>query len=100
MIPKTIHYCWFGNNPKSPEILACIESWKKQCPDFSIIEWNENNFPFKDFPFTLRMYKEKRWAFVADYARLHILYEQGGFYLDTDMLLLQSLSTLSTHDCV
>ena len=100
MIPKTIHYCWFGNNPKSPEILECIKSWQKQAPDFSIIEWNENNFSFKDHPFTDRMYKEKRWAFVADYARLHILYEQGGFYLDTDMLLLQSLSPLTSKDCV
>lgn len=100
MIPKTIHYCWFGNNPKSDEILSCIESWKKTCPGFDIKEWNELNFPFETFPFASRMYNEKKWAFVADYARLHVLESEGGFYLDTDMLLLQSLEPLASHPCV
>lgn len=100
MVPKTIHYCWFGNNPKSEEILDCIESWKKHCPDFEIKEWNEVNFPFESFPFASRMYDEKRWAFVADYARLHVLESEGGFYLDTDMLLLQTLAPLADHTCV
>lgn len=100
MIPKTIHYCWFGNGPKSPEILNCIESWGRTCPDFEIKEWTELNFPIKEFPFAERMYNEKKWAFVADYARLQILYEHGGFYLDTDMLLLQSLEPLTHHACV
>jgi mannosyltransferase OCH1-like enzyme len=100
MIPKTIHYCWFGNNPKSEDILSCIESWKKTCPDFEIKEWNEINFPFEKFPFAAKMYNEKKWAFVADYARLHVLENEGGFYLDTDMLLLQSLSPLSEKSCV
>lgn len=100
MIPKIIHYCWFGNNEKSDEIIDCIESWKKTCPDFEIKEWNEINFPFENFPFAARMYNEKRWAFVADYARLHILESEGGFYLDTDMLLLQSLSPLAEASCV
>lgn len=100
MIPKTIHYCWFGNNEKGDEILECIESWKKTCPDFEIKEWNEINFPFETFPFAARMYNEKKWAFVADYARLHVLESEGGFYLDTDMLLLQSLSPLAEKTCV
>lgn len=100
MIPKIIHYCWFGNNPKNSEILSCIESWKRTCPDFEIKEWNELNFSVKEFPFAKRMYDEKKWAFVADYARLHILNEYGGFYLDTDMLLLQSLTPLIIHPCV
>ncbi|MFA6608774.1 MAG: glycosyltransferase [Candidatus Paceibacterota bacterium] len=100
MIPKIIHYCWFGNNPKNKEITECLESWKNKCPDFEIKEWNELNFPIEKFPFASRCYKEKKWAFVADYARLHILYEHGGFYLDTDMLLLQSLSPLVEHNCV
>lgn len=100
MIPKIIHYCWFGKNPKSGEILDCIESWKRTCPDFEIKEWNEGNFPIGDFPFAKRMYNEKKWAFVADYARLQILDEHGGFYLDTDMLLLQSLESLTRHTCV
>lgn len=99
MIPKIIHYCWFGKNPKTPEILYCIESWKRVCPDFEIKEWNEENFHIGDFPFAKRMYGEKKWAFVADYARLQILGEHGGFYLDTDMLLLQSLEPLTRHAC-
>ena len=100
MIPKTIHYCWFGKNQKTSEILNCIESWKRTCPDFEIKEWSEDNFHIKDFPFAERMYNEKKWAFVADYARLHILYEHGGFYLDTDMLLFKSLEPLAHHTCV
>jgi hypothetical protein len=99
-IPKVIHYCWFGNNPKSDEILDCIASWKATNPDFQIKEWNELNFPFETFPFASRMYNEKKWAFVADYARLHVLEQEGGFYLDTDMLLLKSLSILSDKECV
>lgn len=99
-IPKTIHYCWFGKNPKSELILSCIESWKRTCPDFSIVEWNEGNFDVEKYPFTKRMYNEKKWAFVADYARLIILEEHGGFYLDTDMLLLHSLSKLTENSCV
>lgn len=100
MIPKVIHYCWFGNNEKSDAIIDCIESWKKTCPDFEIKEWNEVNFPFETFPFASRMYDEKKWAFVADYARLHVLESEGGFYLDTDMLLVQSLSPLTQNSCV
>ncbi len=100
MIPKIIHYCWFGYNQKSDEILECIESWKETNPDFEIKEWNEINFPFETFPFASRMYNEKKWAFVADYARLHVLEQEGGFYLDTDMLLLQSLSPLAEKSCV
>jgi hypothetical protein len=100
MIPKVIHYCWFGNTPKSQEILDCIESWKTMCSDFTIKEWNEVNFTFETFPFASRMYSEKKWAFVADYARLHVLEQEGGFYLDTDMLLLKSLSPLAEKECV
>ena len=100
MIPKIIHYCWFGKNQKTNEILECIASWKRTCPDFEIKEWNEGNFLVGDFPFAKQMYHEKKWAFVTDYARLQILYEHGGFYLDTDMLLLQSLEPLTHHACV
>lgn len=74
--------------------MRCLQSWKETCPDFQIIEWNESNFDVSQHPFTQKMYAEKKWAFVADYARLHVLYEHGGIYLDTDMLLLQSLSPL------
>ena len=99
MTPRTIHYCWFGNNPKPQEVLTCIESWKRTCPNFDIKEWNELNFPVEHFPFASKMYNEKRWAFVSDYARLWALNEYGGFYLDTDMLLLQSLEPCVEHAC-
>lgn len=99
-IPKIIHYCWFGGNPKSELITRCIKSWKTTCPDFEIKEWNEQNFDSSAFPFAKKMYQEKRWAFVADYARLEILLNEGGFYLDTDMLLCKSLSPLTSYECV
>jgi hypothetical protein len=99
MIPSTIHYCWFGNNPKPPEVMACLESWKKLCPNYEIKEWTELSFPVEHFPFASRMYNEKKWAFVSDYARLSILYEHGGFYLDTDMLLLKSLDGCRNTSC-
>lgn len=100
MIPKVIHYCWFGHGKKSKLILDCIKSWEVMCPDFEIKEWTEENFPVENFTFTKKVYKEKRWAFVSDYARLHILEQHGGFYLDTDMLLVQSLTPLLNADCV
>ncbi len=100
MIPKIIHYCWVGPRPKSEGILSSIESWSRLNPDFEIKLWNETNFPIDDFPFTRKMYREKRWAFVADYIRLHVLKEHGGVYLDADMYLLQSLSPLLDALCV
>lgn len=100
MIPKVIHYCWFGKNDKGPLIESCIASWKEKCPSFEIKEWNEENFDVSSHPFTRRSYEEKRWAFVSDYARLKILHEEGGFYLDTDMLILKDLSSFSSDTCV
>lgn len=95
-IPKIIHYCWFGGSPKSELIERCIASWKKTCPDYEIKEWNENSFDVTSHPFTSSMYQEKKFAFVADYVRLVALYDHGGIYLDTDMLLLQPLDPLLT----
>lgn len=94
MIPKTIHYCWFGKGEMSPVILNCIESWKKYCPDYRVMLWNESNFDVTAHPFTKTMYEKKKWAFVADYVRLKILYDEGGIYLDTDMLLIKELTPL------
>jgi mannosyltransferase OCH1-like enzyme len=94
MIPKIIHYCWFGKGTKSLLIKQCIESWEKYCPDYKIIEWNEENFDVTSHPFTARMYKEKKFAFVTDYVRLVALLKDGGVYLDTDMLLLQPIDVL------
>lgn len=94
MIPKTIHYCWFGGKPQGELIERCITSWRKHCPNYIIREWNETTFDVHSHPFTKRMYQEKKFAFVADYVRLIALKEQGGIYLDTDMLLVQPLDTL------
>ncbi len=91
MIPKIIHYCWFGRNPKTPAMEKCIESWKKYCPDYEIIEWNEDNFDIDCIPFVKEAYDNKKWAFVTDYARLKIVYENGGIYLDTDVELIKSI---------
>ena len=100
MIPKTIHYCWVGPKPKSKEILSCIKSWHEHNPDFVIKEWNESNFQIDAYPFTKKMYKERKWAFVADYIRLYALEQEGGIYLDADMFLLQGLAPLTQETCV
>ena len=88
MIPKTIHYCWFGYNPKTKIAEKCIKSWKKYCPDYQIIEWNEDNFDIQRSPLYVRQaYEAKKWAFVTDYVRLQVVYENGGIYMDTDVEL-------------
>ncbi len=94
MIPKVIHYCWFGNNPHTKEMEEYIKSWRKYCPDYKIIEWNESNFDITSHPFVKSAYDAKAWAFVSDYARLKIIYEYGGIYLDTDVELIKSLDSL------
>lgn len=90
MIPKIIHYCWFGRNKKPKVVRRCIESWQKLYPDFKLIEWNEKNTELNN-PFCDYFLKKKKWAFVADYVRLDKLYKFGGVYLDTDMLMLKPL---------
>ena len=94
MIPKIIHYCWFGEKPKSSLIQECITSWETYCQGYTIVEWNESTFDVTSHPFTNKMYKEGRFAFVADYVRLIALLRHGGVYLDTDMLLVQPIDTL------
>lgn len=95
MIPKVIHYCWFGQNQKSDLALKCIRSWKKKCPDYKIIEWNESNYEIKKAPLYVRQaYEAKKWAFVTDYVRLAVIYENGGIYLDTDVEIKRSLDDL------
>lgn len=94
MIPKKIHYCWFGGNPLPELAEKCIASWKKYCPDYEIIEWNEENYNLKSCKFVEEAYKAKKWAFVSDFARLDIIYNQGGIYLDIDVELLKKLDDL------
>lgn len=90
-IPKVIHYCWFGGNEKSELIINCINSWKKMCPDYKIVEWNEKNFDLNQSKFAYEAYNSKKWAFVSDYVRLKVIYEYGGIYLDTDVELIKNL---------
>ena len=100
MIPKTIHYCWFGRNKKSPLIEMCIDSWKKYCPNYGIKEWNEDNFDINQCQFVKEAYATKKWAFVSDYARLYILKEHGGIYMDTDVEVIKPLDRFLVHSCV
>ncbi len=92
MIPKKIHYCWFGGNPLPPLAIKCIESWKIYLPDYEIIEWNEANFDVNCTDYIREAYESKKWAFVSDYARFKILYEQGGLYFDTDVEIIKDIS--------
>ena len=99
MIPKVIHYCWFGGAPLPDLALKCIDSWKKFCPDYKIVEWNENNFNLECCDFTRESYNAKKWAFLSDCARLYIVYHEGGIYLDTDVELVKSLDEVLNNDC-
>lgn len=95
MIPKTIHYCWFGRKPLPKLAKKCIKSWKMYCPDYEIIQWNEDNFDISACPLYVRQaYEAKKWAFVTDYVRLRVVYEHGGIYLDTDVELVKSPDAL------
>lgn len=94
LIPRKIHYFWFGNGPKSELIEKCIESWKRNAPDFEIIEWNESNCNIHVNRYVEEAYKEKKWAFVADYFRIEKICEQGGLYFDTDTELMREPSEL------
>ena len=99
MIPKVIHYCWFGNNKKPDLIEKCIESWKKYCPDYEIKEWNEDNFDINSLSYVKQAYMDKKYAFVSDYVRLYAVYTCGGIYLDTDVLLHNRIDELLNYNC-
>ena len=93
-IPKIIHYCWFGGKPKPKLAEKCLQSWKKFCPDYQILEWNEDNFDISTAPLYVRQaYEAGRWAFVTDYVRLRGLTELGGIYMDTDVEVIRPLDS-------
>lgn len=89
MIPKTIHYCWFGRGDKPKSADKCIASWKKFFPDYEIMEWNEENYDVRKISYTSQAYDAKKYAFVSDYARFDILYQYGGIYFDTDVEVIK-----------
>ncbi len=98
MIPKIIHYCWFGGNPMPALAGNCMESWEKYCPNYEIIRWDESNFDISACPQYVRQaYEAKKWAFVTDYVRLKVVYDRGGIYLDTDVELIKPLDPLLSN---
>lgn len=97
-IPKVIHYCWFGRGEKSELMKRCMESWKTYCPDWEIIEWNEDNYDVNFCPYTAKAYRENRMGFLPDAARLDIIYRHGGVYLDTDVELKRPIDELLEHE--
>ena len=94
MIPKTIHYCWFGGKPKPKSVQRCIGSWRKFCPDYEVKEWNEGNFDVYVLPYTRDAYQAGKYAFVSDVARFQVLYQEGGVYFDTDVEVIRPIDDL------
>ncbi|WP_373174013.1 glycosyltransferase family 32 protein [Bacteroides finegoldii] len=94
MIPKIIHYCWFGRNTLPSSAQKCIASWKKYFPNYEIKEWNEDNFDVNIIPYTREAYSVKKYAFVSDYARFWVLYYYGGLYFDTDVEVIKSMDDI------
>ena len=98
MIPKTIHYCWFGGNELPPLAKKCIKSWKKYCKGYKIIRWDESNFDISSTPLYVRQaYEAKKWAFVTDYVRLWAMTKYGGIYMDTDVEVVKPIDKFLKH---
>lgn len=93
-IPKVLHSFWFSGEKKPEAYQKCMDSWKKVCPEYEIYEWNTDNYDYTKHPFMQKAIAEKKWAFASDYARLDVIYHQGGIYLDMDVELLHSLDSL------
>lgn len=98
MISKVIHYCWFGRGEKPKLTQKCIASWKKYCPSYEIVEWNEDNFDVYENEYTKYCYENNKWAFLSDYVRLKVIYENGGIYLDTDVEIVKPFDNLLEYD--
>lgn len=94
MIPKVIHYCWFGGKPEPEAVIRCIASWRSCCPDYEIKRWDETNYDINRCQYMADAYKGKKWAFVSDYARLDIIYNEGGIYMDTDVEMVKPFEEL------
>ena len=94
MIPKIIHYCWFGRLPLPELAKRCIKSWQIFLPEYEIKEWNEDNFDVNIIPYTAEAYTAKKYAFVSDYARFWILYHYGGLYFDTDVEVIKPIDDI------
>jgi len=97
MIPKIIHYCWFGGARFSDNEERCITSWRNNCPDYQIVRWDETNFNIEENAYVKQAYLNKKWAFVSDYVRLKVLYDYGGVYMDTDVEVIKTYDSLLEH---
>lgn len=100
VIPKIIHYCWFGGKEKPDNVKKCIQSWKDKLPGYQFIEWNEDNFEFAAIPYSKEAYAAKKYAFVSDVARIQGLLKFGGIYMDTDVEVLKDFEPLLEHECI
>lgn len=100
IIPKRIHYCWFGNKEKPKKVKECIESWHKYLPEYEFIEWNERNFNINCNTYVKQAYESGKFAYVSDYARINALYEYGGIYMDTDVKVFKSFNDLLANRCI
>ena len=100
MIPKIIHYCWFGGKPLHRKMKQYIQSWKTYCPDYKICRWDETNFDVNAWLYTRQAYQAQKFAFVSDVARLWVLVNQGGIYMDTDVEVVQSLDAILSYQAV
>lgn len=100
LIPRIIHYCWFGKGEKPAIVKKCIASWKEKLPEYQIIEWNEDNVTISQNKYMREAYAEKKYAFVSDAVRVKALYEMGGFYLDTDVEVFKSFDELLNERCI
>lgn len=100
MIPKIIHYCWFGRGNMPQLAVKCIESWKKYLPEYEFKRWDEDNFDVNKYPYVKEAYENRRFAFVTDVVRLHALYTEGGIYMDTDVEVLKPLDSLLIYDAI
>ncbi len=98
MIPKKIHYCWFGGGEKPKKVQKCIKSWKKFCPDYELVEWNETTFDVHKNGYTTMCYEQKKFAFLSDYVRLLVIEQYGGLYFDTDVELVKSPDELLQYE--
>lgn len=97
MIPKIIHYIWVGGKEKPVDIKRCMATWKRHLEGYKVIEWNESNFDIEQHPFVKAAYEAKKWAYVSDYIRAYAIYNYGGIYLDTDILLLDNFDDFLNH---
>lgn len=97
MIPKIIHYCWFGRGEKPELAVKCIESWKKYLPEYEMKEWNEDNFDISQNQYVREAYENRKFAFVTDYVRLYAIYTEGGIYMDTDVEVVGSFDKFLHH---